>query len=149
HESSAVAEDLVNSLNLLLDNLDIPIEIESPYDLTPSLLLAILESTLKSRLPLSDKLRTASSPQSKVEAIKVFLGVLGSDVLQRDLSSIDPRRLARGEFKEVAYVGGLLVQVAKQSGMLSQDQEEIIDVDPNSSYSDSIIDHFNQLRLGE
>jgi hypothetical protein len=64
---SGFAEDvdgLVDSLNLLLDNLDIPLVLESPYDLTPSLLLAVLESTLKSRLPLSDKLRQAHSRQS-------------------------------------------------------------------------------------
>jgi hypothetical protein len=87
--------------------------------------------------------------QSKVESIKVFLGVLGNDVLHRDLSSIDPRRLARGELKEVAYVGGLLVQVAKQNGMLSHAGEEVIDVDPESSYSDSVIDDFNRLRVGD
>jgi hypothetical protein len=63
-DDSEDADGLVDSLNLLLDNLDIPLVLESPYDLTPGLLLAILESTLKSRLPLSDKLRQAQSRQS-------------------------------------------------------------------------------------
>lgn len=57
-------DDLVQTLNLLLDSLDIPIELESVLDLTPTLLLAILESTLSSRLPLSSKLRAADSRQS-------------------------------------------------------------------------------------
>lgn len=143
-------DELVGSLNLLLDTLDIPIELESPYDLTPSLLLAILESTLKSRLPLSDKLRqahsrqssllnkhflTGSLAQSKVEAVKVFLGVLGNDVLKLDLSDVDPRRLARGEWKEVVYTGILLVRVAKQARMLEPDAFDIIDLDPDATAS--------------
>ncbi|KIM26562.1 hypothetical protein M408DRAFT_330519 [Serendipita vermifera MAFF 305830] len=124
-------DELVGALNILLDNLDIPIELESPYDLTPSLLLAVLESTLQSRLPLSDKLRQAHSPQSKVEAVKVFLGVLGNDILKLDLSDIEPRRLARGEWEEVVYVGTLLVRVAKQVGVLEVDAIDIIDSNPD------------------
>ncbi|KAG8749242.1 hypothetical protein FRC14_001581, partial [Serendipita sp. 396] len=126
-------DELVASLNLLLDNLEIPLQLESPQDLTPGLLLAILEATLKSRLPIPNRVRQSQSSQAKVETIKIFLGVLGMDVLEMDLSNIDPQRLAEGDWDEVVYVGGLLVTVAQQQGLLTA--EEIIDLDPNSSIS--------------
>jgi hypothetical protein len=59
--NTAEVDELVSTLNILLDNLEIPLEIESPLDLTPSLILAILESTLQTRLPLSTNLRQAST----------------------------------------------------------------------------------------
>ncbi|KAG8846419.1 hypothetical protein FRB91_000831 [Serendipita sp. 411] len=126
-------DELVASLNLLLDNLEISLQLESPQDLTPGLLLAILEATLKSRLPIPNRVRQSQSSQAKVETIKIFLGVLGMDVLEMDLSNIDPQRLAEGDWDEVVYVGGLLVTVAQQQGLLTA--EEIIDLDPNSSIS--------------
>jgi len=70
----------------------------------PTLLLAILESTLESRLPLPPGVREAHTPQTKVEAVKIFLGLLGDDVLGVDLSQVDPRKLARGEWDECVYV---------------------------------------------
>jgi hypothetical protein len=126
---------LVSSLNDLLMSLDIPIRLTSPLDLTPTLLLAILESTLESRLPLLPSVREARTPQTKVEAIKVFLGVLANDVLGVDLSRVDPRKLARGEWDECVYVGGLLVHVAKKEGLMGDD-EAIVDVDPEVSVSE-------------
>jgi hypothetical protein len=68
-----------------------------------------------------------------VEAVKVFLGVLGNDVLKIDLSSIDPRRLARGEWEEVVRIGVLLVRVAKGVGMLEADSFNIIDLKPDAT----------------
>jgi len=126
---------LVSSLNDLLTSLGIPISLASPLDLTPTLLLAILESTLESRLPLPPGVREAHTPQTKVEAVKIFLGVLGNDVLGVDLSQVDPRKLARGEWDECVYVGGLLVHVAKKEGLMGDD-EAIVDVDPEVSVSD-------------
>ncbi|KAG8820768.1 hypothetical protein FRC17_010062 [Serendipita sp. 399] len=126
-------DELVSSLNLLLDNLEIPLHLESPQDLTPGLLLAILESTLKLRLPLPSKIRQSQSSQAKIETIKVFLGVLGTDILEIDLSDIDPQRLAEGEWDEVVYIGELLVTVAQQQGLLVA--EEIVDLDPSFSTS--------------
>lgn len=126
---------LVSSLNDLLTSLDIPISLTSPLDLTPTLLLAILESTLESRLPLPPGVREAHTPQTKVEAVKIFLGVLGNDVLCVDLSQVDPRKLARGEWDECVYVGGLLVHVAKKEGLMGDD-EAIVDIDPEVSVSD-------------
>jgi hypothetical protein len=73
------------------------------------------------------------SAQSQVEAVKMFLGVLGNDVLREDLSAIDPRRVAQGEREEIMYVGKLLLLVAKRVGLLGVD--EIVDLDPNQSFS--------------
>ena len=73
--------------------------------------------------------------QSKVEAVKIFLGVLGNDVLKIDLSDVDPRRLARGEWREVVYVGLLLIQVATQVGLLEPEALDIIDLDPDATTS--------------
>ena len=126
---------LVSSLNELLASLDIPISLTSPLDLTPTLLLAILESTMESRLPLLPSVREARTPQTKVEAVKIFLGVLANDVLGVDLSQVDPRKLARGEWDECAYVGGLLVHVAKKEGLMGDD-EAIVDIDPEVSVSE-------------
>lgn len=97
----------VRRLNRVLERVGIPIVLGSPQDLTPRLLIALLESLLQSRLPLSSSMRGATSIASrwskaeKVEAMKVFLGVLGDDVLgdvssPADLAGVDPRRLAEG-----------------------------------------------------
>jgi hypothetical protein len=95
---------LLISLNALLSDLAIPFTLCSPTELTPSLLLAILESLLQARLPLPF---SHTSNGDKAQAVKVFLGVLESDVLRNDVgvSAIDPRRLARGEAKETSLRG--------------------------------------------
>lgn len=72
-------------LNLLLEGLDIPLNLTTPVDLTPSLLIAILESLVQDRLPLTPEIRNARDFGSKVEAMKVFLGVLGDDVIGVDI----------------------------------------------------------------
>src|ERR1700722_11135666 len=101
---------LVSSLNTLLLRLQLTITLETPYDLIPSLLLAILESILESRLPIPAEVRESFSPANKVQAMKVFLGVMEHDVLQMDvgLSEVDPRKLAMGGWDEVVFVGELL-----------------------------------------
>ena len=112
---------LTNTLNALIAALGIPITIEAPYELTPSLLLALLESITRRRLPVPQAVRRARDAQSRVQAMKIFLGVLESDVLQEDvgLSKIDPRRLAAGEWKEVMFVGELLCWLGKIHGFIS------------------------------
>ncbi|KII86709.1 hypothetical protein PLICRDRAFT_55623 [Plicaturopsis crispa FD-325 SS-3] len=118
---------LVDSLNLLLVALHLPIELESPQDLTPSLLIALLESLLRTRLPLpfprSSLLPTRSGTSENdnaVDAIKIFLGVLEHDVIRTDvgLSAVDPRTLARGGWDEVVFVGELLCWFAQSIGIL-------------------------------
>lgn len=103
-------------LNDLLASLSLPITVSTPYDLTPSLLLAILESILRTRLPISDATRESRTGAAKVEAMKVLLGVLEDDVLRTDigLSDIDPRRLARGEWDEVVFVGETLCWLGRR-----------------------------------
>ena len=111
---------LVDPLNALLDRLDLPFVLDTPLDLTPSLLIAILESLLQSRLPVSTSIRESRNDVAKVQAMKIFLGVLETDVLNEDvgLSDIDPRRLAAGEWEEVVFVAELLCWLGKQMGLL-------------------------------
>ncbi|KAI0357485.1 hypothetical protein OH77DRAFT_105490 [Trametes cingulata] len=117
------APELVDSLNELLKKLDmnLPFALETPFDLTPSLLLGILESILQERLPISAAIRASRDPGSKVQAMKIFLGVFESDVLGGSdvgLSDVDPRRLAAGEEEEVVFVGELLCWLGRQRGLL-------------------------------
>ncbi|KAI8994246.1 hypothetical protein BD414DRAFT_481869 [Trametes punicea] len=116
--------ELVNSLNELLERLHmkLPFPLESPFDLTPSLLLGILESILECRLPIPSAIRASRDFASKVQAMKIFLGVFETDVLgglDVGLSDIDPRRLAAGEEDEVVFIGELLRWLGRQRGILS------------------------------
>ena len=117
-------ETLMKQLNALLASLHLPIPLMSPTDLTPRLLIAILESLMGMRLPiaynheLKDSKRTHAE---KVQAMKIFLGVLETDFLQMDvgISDLDPRRLADGEWQEVLYIAELLCWVGRQAGLVS------------------------------
>ncbi|TFK28988.1 hypothetical protein FA15DRAFT_664637 [Coprinopsis marcescibilis] len=130
---------LVADLNGLLHALHIPIDLISPADLTPSLLIAVLESLLGLKIPIppiaSSSTASASSnsrrqlssstshlEQMKLQKVKMFLGVLETDVLQQDvgLSGLDPRRLAHGELEEVGYVAEVLVWIGKRVGLLDK-----------------------------
>lgn len=119
---STQAHELVSYLNELIQKLGIPITIETPYELTPSLLLAVLECITRQRLPIPLSTRRARDGQSKVQAMKIFLGVLESDVLQENvgLSDVDPRRLATGEWDEVVFVGEVLCWLGKVYGFIPQ-----------------------------
>ncbi|KAJ7436267.1 hypothetical protein B0H11DRAFT_660277 [Mycena galericulata] len=118
---------LILQLNQLLTSLDLPITIYSHEQLTPSLLICILESLLSLRLPISPADRDAlfSSTTTKVhcDCMKIFLGVLQADVLQQDvgLSNVDPRRLARGEDTETIFVGRLLCWYGRHKGHIARD----------------------------
>lgn len=113
---------LVPTLNALLANLSLPFGLTSPTDLTPSLLLAILESILESRLPIPAAIRASRSALAKVEAMKVFLGVLECDVVPADedigLADLDPRRLADGCWEETVFVGELLCWLGRKRGII-------------------------------
>ncbi|KAF8914927.1 hypothetical protein CPB85DRAFT_1433405 [Mucidula mucida] len=111
---------LTSQLNELLNSLhiDIPKGIQSPTDLTPSLLIAILESVLAERLPIPTELRHSRDHDT---IMKVFLGVLETDILKSDdfeLSKIDPRRLARGEWDEVNHVAEVLCWIGRREGLV-------------------------------
>jgi hypothetical protein len=115
-----LSSPLTDLLNELLDSLGLPFVLDTPLDLTPSLFLAILESLLQSRLPISPSIRESRSDAAKVQAMKIFLGVLEADIINEDigLSDIDPRRLAAGEWEEVVFVAKLLCWLGKQMGLL-------------------------------
>ncbi|KAH7923358.1 hypothetical protein BV22DRAFT_1130738 [Leucogyrophana mollusca] len=112
--------NLIPTLNNLLTALDLPFTLETPTDLTPSLLLAVLESILESRLPIPQSIRESRKGSAKVEAMKVFLGVLECDVLEMDvgLSDVDPYKLAEGTWDEVVFVGELLCWLGKRRGII-------------------------------
>ncbi|KAG1758284.1 hypothetical protein EDD22DRAFT_850142 [Suillus occidentalis] len=113
---------LVPTLNALLAGLSLPFGLTSPTDLAPSLLLAILESILESRLPIPASIRTSRSSLAKVEAMKVFLGVLECDVLPATedigLADLDPGRLADGCWEETVFVGELLCWLGRKRGII-------------------------------
>ena len=113
-------DGLTATLNTLLKSLGLPFTLESPLDLTPWMLLAVLECVLKSRLPLSKEIRESRSDLDKIEAMKIFLGVLETDIIKMDvgLSDVDPRALARGEERETVFVGELLCWLGQKSGIL-------------------------------
>ncbi|KAJ3789788.1 hypothetical protein GGU10DRAFT_383823 [Lentinula aff. detonsa] len=118
---------LVDELGVLLQALHLPLTLQSPTDLTPSLLLAILESILSFRLPLSPNFRSALSRPStykearnaKIQCMQIFLGVLETDILKQDvgLNKIDPRKLANGDWDEVVYVGKILCWIGREYGI--------------------------------
>ena len=111
---------LTATLNALLTGLKLPFILESPLDLTPWMLLAILECIIESRLPLSKEIRESRGDSDKVEAMKIFLGVLETDIIKMDvgLSDVDPRALARGEERETVFIGEVLCWLGQKSGIL-------------------------------
>ncbi|EJD46347.1 hypothetical protein AURDEDRAFT_184354 [Auricularia subglabra TFB-10046 SS5] len=128
--SAADPDELVGALNALLAVLSLErIQLESPQDLTPSLLLAVLESMLRARLPVPPETRAARTKTARIEAMKVFLAVLETDVLHEDvgIADVDPRRLADGEWDECVFVAELLVWLARDMQYLpdeARQQEE-------------------------
>ena len=125
---------LVDQLNHMLLSVNLPISLISPTDLTPSLLIAILECILDMHISLVDRNKQSkNSRHSKIQNMKIFLGVLETDVLNSevDLSEIDPRRLADGEWEEVYYIGELLCWIGRKMGLI--DTEGRLDASASSS----------------
>ncbi|KAJ7160428.1 hypothetical protein C8R46DRAFT_369020 [Mycena filopes] len=115
---------LIPQFNELLGSLDLPFLVHSHTQLTPALLISILER-FGHDLAISDSQRTrlVSSDSTKVHCIKIFLGVLQDDVLQQDvrLSDVDPRRLALGEEEETLFICRLLCWYGRRNGLISRD----------------------------
>ncbi|KAH6912467.1 hypothetical protein BKA70DRAFT_1218657 [Coprinopsis sp. MPI-PUGE-AT-0042] len=111
-------QELVAQLNDLMEGLHLPISIIAPTDLTPSLLIAILESLLGEKIPIPH--RPSMGRTNSLQKVKVFLGVLETDVIQQPvgLSDIDPRRLADGGCEEVLFVAEVLVWIGRHVGLL-------------------------------
>ncbi|KAK7038318.1 hypothetical protein R3P38DRAFT_2905607, partial [Favolaschia claudopus] len=117
---------LIIQLNRLLVSLKLPISVDSHSQLTPSLLICVLESLLSSRLPIPDEHREKlfSSTASKIHCMKIFLGVMQADILKQDvgLSNVDPRRLARGDDDETIFVARLLCWYGRRRGLISRSE---------------------------
>ncbi|KAJ7019351.1 hypothetical protein C8F04DRAFT_1197793 [Mycena alexandri] len=116
---------LIVQLNELLVSLDLQFTVQSHVQLTPALLVCILESILPSDrpLPISERRRRTlvDSNTQKVHCIKIFLGVL-QDILRKDvgLSKMDPRRLAFGEEEETYFIARLLCWYGRRNGLVSR-----------------------------
>ncbi|KAF9528050.1 hypothetical protein CPB83DRAFT_855240 [Crepidotus variabilis] len=110
--------ELVSQLNQLLTSLHIPIPLISPTDLTPGLLVAILEALMDMRIPVIEP--GNSTAPSKIQSVKIFLGILETDFLRMDvgLSHIDPRRLAEGEVGEMVFIAELLCWIGRRKKLI-------------------------------
>jgi hypothetical protein len=84
------------------------------------MLLTILERTFKSGYPLPNGIRGSRGNFDKVGAMKIFLNVLKTGIIKRDvgLSDVGPRALTRGEERETIFVGELLFWLGQKSGNL-------------------------------
>lgn len=133
--------DLVACLNKLIQNLGIPLEIEAPYELTPSLLIAMLECLLRRRLPLAQTLRGARDLHSKTQAMVVFLEELEDETLDYDAGcgDVDPARLAFGEWDEVVFVGQVLCWLGSTRQVLPWHISTCPTFHPNESINASIV----------
>ncbi|KAG6836486.1 hypothetical protein H0H93_007585 [Arthromyces matolae] len=112
---------LMRQLNSLLNALQIPIPLQSPRELTPSLMIHILNSMLSVRLDAAVK--TDSHEKMNLSRTKLFLGVLETDVLKTDvgLSNIDPRLLASGALEECTYIATLLCWIGRRQNYIVTD----------------------------
>ncbi|KAI3618237.1 hypothetical protein WG66_005725 [Moniliophthora roreri] len=122
--------ELTRDLNSLLYRISLPLTLTSPTELTPTLILAILESILEQRLPLDHEIRRCRTEDAKVICMKMVLGVLQTDVLVQlgadpggyltTLSVVDPGRLANGDLGEVERVASALCWVGERFSLVTQ-----------------------------
>ena len=84
-------------------------------DLTPSLLITIIESITQVSIPIAHAI-DQEDENRHIQAIKVFIGVVELDFLQSDigLSSLDPRLLAAGAWDEVVFVAEALCWIGEE-----------------------------------
>lgn len=160
----ALPPTLVPSLNALLASLSLPFTLEIPTDLTPSLLLAVLESIIEARLPIPNSVRASRTREAKIRAMLILLGVLECDVLRGGineselldgeddaqgvnvsvvgwtadigLGEVDPERLADGGWDETVFVGELLCWLARRRGFLPSLSESQCHSHHSQSYAD-------------
>lgn len=123
--------ELVSQLNKLLSSLHIPLALILPTDLTPSLLLAILEGLIGSHIPVESG---GSPATSKIQKVKIFLGILETDLLQMDvgLSKLNPRCLAEGRHEEIVFIAELLCWIGRRKKLISKTKNTIIANIPES-----------------
>jgi hypothetical protein len=104
-------------LHQLLCALYIPIIPSTVSSTSPSLLLIVLETLLKYRLPLPSSIRLCATPDDELAVIKCILGVLADDILGMDLTVIDPLRVVQGSEAEIAVMIMAMAVIAKRSGV--------------------------------
>lgn len=138
-DAKEVKFSLVPQLNTLLHALELPIELKLPTELTPSLLIAMLESLLQAHITVPEISLEPSDPNTNspsavkyaqdVMRIKVFIGVLQTDVLREDvgLGDVDPCKLAEGAWDESVFVGELLCWIGRRVGLLPRISAETDD----------------------
>ncbi|KIP08578.1 hypothetical protein PHLGIDRAFT_372306 [Phlebiopsis gigantea 11061_1 CR5-6] len=107
-------------INELMCNLGLPLSIEATSELTSSLILAILESTLRRRLPIFQSLREARDLSSRSQLTAQVLRYLENDLVQQNigLEDIESVKLARGEEAETEFIGKLLCWLGELKGYL-------------------------------
>ena len=72
------------------------------------------------RIQASKGIRGSRSDLDKIEVMKIFLGVLETDIIKMvvGMGDVHPRALARGEELETVFVGELLCRLGQKSGIL-------------------------------
>ncbi|KAF8836390.1 hypothetical protein BDN67DRAFT_334894 [Paxillus ammoniavirescens] len=118
------------SLNSLLASLDLPFALDNPTDLTPSLLLAILESLINARLPIPQTVRVSRTRDAKARAMLVLLGVLECDVLRGGTEADHPQDRSTSTHVDDSVLGAGGVSVdgwADDIGLGDVDPERLAD----------------------
>ncbi|KAJ3176515.1 Centrosomal protein of 95 kDa [Geranomyces variabilis] len=105
-------DDLVETVNGLLQRLDVPLSVKTLDDCVPTLWVALFEGLFQTRLP--DVQRPATTHQSRVFNVKLVLTELSATVLGADLSHIAAEDVASGDRRAVRH----LVQIFGELGQL-------------------------------
>lgn len=118
-----VTDTLLTTLNTLITGLALPLTLESTLDLTPSLILGIFESILRTRLAIPPEARKSNTRNVRIDSMKIFLGILGDDVLgiTAGIDRIDPVRLADGMPEETTRIAQLFCWLGKRMNYISED----------------------------
>ncbi|OCF76768.1 hypothetical protein I204_02470 [Kwoniella mangroviensis CBS 8886] len=101
----------------LLSTLEIPINPPSLSSIPPTLILLTLESILQQKLDISEELRKCNKVEDEIRLIKCLLGILADDLLNIDLSLIDPLKVIQGREREMEVVVMAVIVVAKRNGI--------------------------------
>ncbi|WWD00411.1 hypothetical protein V866_007324 [Kwoniella sp. B9012] len=109
--------DTLQLLQNLLLTLSIPINPPSLSSIPPTLILLTLEAILQQKLDIPEKLRRCNKVEDEIGLIKCLLGILADDLLNIDLSLIDPLKVLTGREKEMEVVVMAVIVVAKRNGI--------------------------------
>lgn len=127
---------IVKDLNTLLKLYDLP-RIRDITEATPSLLIALYECLVGSRLPISDTRGRAGS--DKAGQIAALLKCISQDILRTDLTCIDPLRVSGGHKKALTYLVEILISIGRILTLPSIDADEHEEGDSESDLEESIV----------